>query len=123
MPAQGLHLLSQNVVAGLLAEEHEKSADGTVDQLPLLVLVLAGSAGDGLCRSGYLELLDGAFHHLRCDFAAWRLFCGALPRHVGLLWGEASQRAQLILVLGFPLRAICAEIPKRLSRSDQLSTC
>jgi hypothetical protein len=69
MPVQGLHLFSQNVVAGLLAEEHEKSADGTVDQLPLLVLVLAELAGDGLCRSGYLKLLDSAFHHLRCGFA------------------------------------------------------
>jgi hypothetical protein len=55
-----------------------------------------------------------------CSFAAGRLFRGALPGRLGLLGGEANQRAELILVLEFPLRAICAEIPKQLSRSDQL---
>jgi hypothetical protein len=79
-----------------------------------------GLAGDGLCGPGQLELLDRAFHHLSCGFAAGRLFRGALPGRLGLLWGEANQRAELILVLGFPPRAICAEIPKQLSRGDQL---
>ena len=32
---QGLHFLGQNVVAGLLAEEHKQFADGAVEQLPL----------------------------------------------------------------------------------------
>jgi len=44
---QGLDLLSQDLVAGLLAEEHKELADGTVDQLPLFGLVLAGLGGDG----------------------------------------------------------------------------
>jgi hypothetical protein len=66
------------------------------------------------------QSLPRAFHHLRCGFAAGGLFRGALPRHLGLLWGEVNQRAELILVLGFPPRAICAEIPKQLSRNDQL---
>jgi hypothetical protein len=42
---------------------------------------------------------------------------------LGLLWGEANQRAELILVLGFPPRAICAEIPKQLSRSAWIWPC
>jgi hypothetical protein len=61
---QGFNLLSQDVVAGLLAEGHEQFADGTVDQLPLLALVLAGLADDGVFGLGQLELLDSAFHHL-----------------------------------------------------------
>jgi hypothetical protein len=64
--------------------------------------------------------LTALFTHLRCGFAAGRFFGGALPGHLGLLWGEANQRAELILMLWFPPRAICAEIPKQLSRSDQL---
>jgi hypothetical protein len=71
----------------------------------------------GFAVPAILELLDSAFHHLRCGFAVWGLFRGALPDRLGLLWGEANQGAELILVLGFPLRAICAEIPKH--RSDQ----
>jgi hypothetical protein len=31
MTVQGLHLLRQDLVAGLLAEEHKELADGTVD--------------------------------------------------------------------------------------------
>jgi hypothetical protein len=41
---------------------------------------------------------------LRCGFAAWRLFGGALPGLLRLFFGEANQRAELILVLWFPLR-------------------
>ena len=36
---------------------------------------------------------------------------------------QANQRAELILVLWFPPRAIYAEIPKQLSRSDRLINC
>jgi hypothetical protein len=75
----GLDLLSQDLMAGLLAEEHEDLTDGAVDHLPLLVLVLAGLAGDEFCVSGWLELFDSGFHHLRCDFTAASLFHGALP--------------------------------------------
>ena len=59
----------------------------------------------------------------RIVFPEWRevLTPGVFPRPLGLVWGEANQRAELILVLGFPPRAICAEIPKQLSRSDQLT--
>jgi hypothetical protein len=70
LAVQCLHLLSQDIMAGLLAEEHEEFANGTVDQLPLLGLVLAGLAGVGVCGPGQLQLLDSAFHHLRCGFAA-----------------------------------------------------
>jgi hypothetical protein len=58
----------------------------------------------------------------RIVFPEWRevLTPGVFPRPLGLVWGEANQRAELILVLGFPPRAICAEIPKQLSRGDQL---
>jgi hypothetical protein len=31
MPVQSFNLLSQDIMAGLLAEEHEELADGTVD--------------------------------------------------------------------------------------------
>jgi hypothetical protein len=31
LAVQGFHLLSQGLVAGLLAEEHEEFTDGTVD--------------------------------------------------------------------------------------------
>ena len=36
LAVQCLHFLSQDLVAGLLAEEHEELADGAVDLLPLL---------------------------------------------------------------------------------------
>ena len=39
----------------------------------------------------------------RIEFPGWRevLTLGAFPRPLGLVWGEANQRAELILVLGF----------------------
>jgi hypothetical protein len=40
LPVQSFNLLSQDVVAGLLAEEHEEFADGAVDQLPFTDLPL-----------------------------------------------------------------------------------
>jgi hypothetical protein len=51
-------------LADLLAEKHEEFADGTIDQLPLFGLVLAGLAGDGFCGSGRQELFDSGFDHL-----------------------------------------------------------
>jgi hypothetical protein len=48
--------------------EHEELADGTVDQVPLSGLVLAGLAGDGLGGSRRLEFRDRGFQHLRCAF-------------------------------------------------------
>jgi len=44
---QGLDLLGQDLMAGLLAEEHKEFANGAIDGLLLLGLVLAGLAGDG----------------------------------------------------------------------------
>jgi hypothetical protein len=40
LAVQGFNLLSQDLVAGLLAEEHEEFADGTVDQPPFTNLLL-----------------------------------------------------------------------------------
>jgi hypothetical protein len=40
LPVQGFHLLSQDLMAGLLAEEQEQFADGTVDQPPFTDLLL-----------------------------------------------------------------------------------
>jgi hypothetical protein len=89
---------------------HEQLVEGTVDQLPLFGLVLAGLAGDGLCRSGYLKLLDSAFHHLRCGFVRSEAFSVALSHAVWTCSGLRPTSGRMILVLGFPPRAICAEI-------------
>jgi hypothetical protein len=85
---QGLDLLRQDLVAGLLAEEHEQFADGAVDQLPLLGLVLAGLASDGFRASGRLELFDSGFDHLCCDLATASFFNG---KRLGLLRLFGSQ--------------------------------
>jgi hypothetical protein len=65
--------------AGLLAEEDQELADGLVDLLPLLGFAQAAFANDSFCLPGWLELLDGRFHHSLRDLAPVRNFPRALP--------------------------------------------
>jgi hypothetical protein len=71
LAVQGFHLFSQGLVAGLLAEEHEQFADGTVDQLPFTDLLLTeGNEGNeeggrptclvavGIAAAGHASVTD-----------------------------------------------------------------
>lgn len=52
MPVQTLDLLSQQGVAGLLAEKHQQLADGIVNQPPRFDFALAGFAFDRFWLGG-----------------------------------------------------------------------
>jgi hypothetical protein len=68
MPVQGLHLLSQDLVGGLLAEEHEEFADGTVDQLPFTDLLLT----EDLCVA---ERSSALIESSMRERIGWRITC------------------------------------------------
>jgi hypothetical protein len=68
---KGFHLLGQDLVASLLAEEHEQFADGAVDQLPFTDLLLTeGNEGNeegggpaclfavGIAAAGHASVTD-----------------------------------------------------------------
>ena len=91
----------------------------SIDQLPLLGLVLPRFGGDGIYGSGRLELFDSSFHQGRCDFAATGLFHGPLPGLLRLFGGQANQRPHLPFMFGFGLVTNGHQMRKHLGRRDQ----
>ena len=90
LAVQGRHLLSEDVVAGFLAQEHEELADRGVDQAPLLGFALPRLCRRGLRFAGKLESFDGALDQARRDFPAAGFFDGRFPSELGLFRGQAN---------------------------------
>ena len=82
MAVQRLDFLGQVVGTGFLAQEEKHLAAGILDELaPLGFCGLIRRFWCGGCRTGWLQLFDGARDQARRDFPATGLLDGPLPGH------------------------------------------
>ena len=120
VPVQGLDLLLQEAMIGLLAHQGQELADGIVDQAAAFGLGWPGFFGDWLGRPSELQLFDRLFDQALRDFAATGLLDCQLPSRNHLFTREAHQWSYLPLVLRFLLGAAGSQMRKHLGTRDQL---
>ena len=98
-----LNLLGQKVIAHFLADQGQQLPDGIVDQSALFRFVHSGHRGDRRWLFTQLQLLERISDQTGGNLSTTGGFDGMVPSLLGLRWGQADQRANLGLVLGFLL--------------------